>query len=201
MAKNSINLLQAELLPKQAAVTLPRVVLLWSVVFLFMLSWAFLNQYQVSTLSAKHVELSQTKSKQTKLLAQLQDKIKANRASSKVIEELALLKSFLKNKNVLLKELTDPTHTSVAGFASSMTELSMMHHNDISLQHVNITYQDLTFSGVARTPEAVPAWLAKFETSKFLSGKSFINFSLNENEEKLTEFLVSSKVNAGNANE
>jgi hypothetical protein len=201
MAKNSINLLQAELLPKQAAVTLPRVVLLWSVVFLFMLSWAFLNQYQVSTLSAKHVELSQTKSKQTKLLAQLQDKIKANRASSKVIEELAMLKSFLKNKNVLLGELTDPTHTSVAGFASSMTELSMMHHKDISLQNVNITYQDLTFSGVARTPEAVPAWLAKFETSKFLSGKSFINFSLNENEEKLTEFLVSSKVNAGNANE
>lgn len=201
MAKNSINLLQAELLPKQAAVTLPRVVLLWSVVFLFMLSWTFLNQYQVSTLSVKHVELSQTKSKKTKLLAQLQDKIKANRASSKVIEELALLKSFLKNKNVLLKELTDPTHTSVAGFASSMTELSMMHHKDISLQHVNITYQDLTFSGLARTPEAVPAWLAKFETSKFLSGKSFINFSLNENEEKFTEFLVSSKVNAGNANE
>jgi Tfp pilus assembly protein PilN len=201
MAKNSINLLQAELLPKQAAVTLPRVVALWSVVFLFMLSWTFLNQYQVSTLSTKHSALSQEKAKQTKLLAQLQDKIKANRASSKVIEELAMLKSFLKNKNVLLGELTDPTHTSVAGFASSMTELSMMHHNDISLQHVNITYQDLTFSGVARTPEAVPAWLAKFETSKFLSGKSFINFSLNENEEKLTEFLVSSKVNAGNANE
>jgi Tfp pilus assembly protein PilN len=201
MAKNSINLLQAELLPKQAAMTLPRVVTLWSVVFLFMLSWTFLNQYQVSTLSTKHSALSQEKVKQTKLLAQLQDKIKANRASSKVIEELAMLKSFLKNKNVLLGELTDPTHTSVAGFASSMTELSMMHHKDISLQHVNITYQDLTFSGVARTPEAVPAWLAKFETSKFLSGKSFINFSLNENEEKLTEFLVSSKVNAGNANE
>ena len=201
MAKNSINLLQADLLPKQALVTLPRVVTLWSVVFLFMLSWAFLNQYQVSTLSAKHLELSQAKKKQTKLLAQLQDKVKNNRASSKVIEELALLKSFLKNKNVLLGELTDPTHTSVAGFASAMTELSKMHHKDISLRNVNITYQDLTFSGLARTPEAVPAWLAKFETSKFLSGKSFVNFSLNENEEKLTEFLVSSKASAGNADE
>lgn len=201
MAKNSINLLQAELLPKQALVTLPKVVTVWSVVFLFMLSWTFLNQYQVTVLSAKHLELSKVKAKQSKLLVQLQDKVKANRASSKVIEELAMLKSFLKNKNVLLGELTDPTHTSVAGFASSMTELSMMHHKDISLQHVNITFQDLTFSGLARTPEAVPAWLAKFEASNFLSGKSFINFSLNENEEKLTEFLVSSKVNAGNANE
>jgi Tfp pilus assembly protein PilN len=196
MAKNSINLLQADLLPKQALVTLPKVVLLWSLVFLLMLSWTFFNQYQVTTLNAKHQELSKTKSNQDKLLAQLQDKVKANRASSKVIEELAMLKSFLKNKNVLLSELTDPTHTSVAGFASSMTELSMMHHKDISLQHVNITFQDLTFSGLARTPEAVPAWLAKFETSKFLSGKSFINFSLNENEEKLTEFIVSSKANA-----
>jgi hypothetical protein len=201
MAKNSINLLQADLLPKQALVTLPRVVTLWSVVFLFMLSWTFLNQYQVTTLSAKHSELSKVKAKQEKLLAQLQEKVKANRVSSKVIDELAMLKSFLKNKNVLLGELTDPTHTSVAGFASSMTELSKMHHKDISLQHVNITYQDLTFSGLARTPEAVPAWLAKFETSKFLSGKSFINFSLNENEEKLTQFLVSSKASVGETNE
>ncbi|MFB0980290.1 MAG: hypothetical protein QMC62_05160 [Alteromonadaceae bacterium] len=196
MAKNSINLLQADLLPKQVLVTLPNVVILWSLVLLFMFSWTFLNHYQVTTLRVKHQEVSRVKANQDKLLAQLQDKVKANRASSKVIEELAMLKGFLKNKNILLSELTDPTHTSVAGFASSMTELSIMHHQDISLQHVNITYQDLTFSGLARTPEAVPAWLAKFETSKFLSGKSFINFSLNENEEKLTEFTVSSKANA-----
>ncbi|MBA6363490.1 hypothetical protein H4J42_07020, partial [Colwellia sp. BRX8-8] len=152
-------------------------------------------------LTAKYVALSQIKTNQDNQLAQLENKLKANRADVTVLEELAMLKIVLKNKSVLLNELTDRTHTSVAGFASSMTELSLMHHKDISLQHVNITYQDLTFSGVARTPEAVPAWLAKFETSKFLSGKSFINFSLNENEQKLTEFLVSSKSKTGGADE
>jgi hypothetical protein len=201
MAKNSINLLQADLLPKKALVTLPRVVMLWSLVFIFMLSWAFFNHYQVKTLSAEHLALTEIKTNQDNLLIQLENQLTANRADSKVIEELAMLKHLLKNKNVLLGELTDPTHTSVAGFASSMTELSLMHHKDISLQHVNITYKDLTFSGLARTPEAVPAWLAKFERSKFLSGKSFINFSLNENAQKLTEFVVSSKPNAGSANE
>ncbi|TWX49205.1 PilN domain-containing protein [Colwellia hornerae] len=201
MAKNSINLLQLDLLPKQALVTLPRVVMLWSVVLVFMLSWTFVNHYKVTELTAQHVALAKIKVNQDNLLAQLENKFKANRADSAVIEELAMLKVFLKNKNALLSELTDRTHTSVAGFASSMTELSMMHHKDISLQHVNITYQDLTFSGVARTPEAVPAWLAKFEASKFLSGKSFINFSLNENEQKLTEFLVSSKSKVGGADE
>jgi Tfp pilus assembly protein PilN len=201
MAKNSINLLQQDLLPKQVLVTLPRVVMLWCLALVFMLSWTFLNHYQVTELTAKSVALSQIKTNQDNLLVQLEDKLKANRADVTVLEELAMLKIVLKNKSVLLSELTDRTHTSVAGFASSMTELSLMHHKDISLQHVNITYQDLTFSGVARTPEAVPAWLAKFETSKFLSGKSFINFSLNENEQKLTEFLVSSKSKTGGADE
>ncbi|AOW77486.1 hypothetical protein A3Q34_11830 [Colwellia sp. PAMC 20917] len=201
MAKNSINLLQQDLLPKQVLVTLPRVVMLWSLALVFMLSWIFLNHYQVTELTAKYVALSQIKTNQDNQLAQLEGKLKANRADVTVLEELAMLKIVLKNKSVLLNELTDRTHTSVAGFASSMTELSLMHHKDISLQHVNITYQDLTFSGVARTPEAVPAWLAKFETSKFLSGKSFINFSLNENEQKHTEFLVSSKSKTGGADE
>jgi len=201
MAKNSINLLQKDLIPKQALVTLPRVAMLWSLVLVFMLSWAFLNDYQATQLNAKQQELFRIKANQDNLLAQLKDKLKTNQADSKVIEELAMLKHILKNKNVLLGELSDPTHTSVAGFASAMTELSAMHHKDISLQYVNITNQDLTFSGVARSPDAVPAWLAKFETSKFLSGKSFINFSLNENDQNLTEFLVSSKENSGDADE
>jgi Tfp pilus assembly protein PilN len=201
MAKLSINLLQADLLSKDNLVTLPRVVAAWAVVFMVMLSWSLLNNYQVNQLTVQDQKLSRIKTNQDALLAQLQAQIQANHADAKVIEELAMLKYLLSNKKVLYRELTDPTHTSVAGFASAMTELSSMHHNDISLEHVNITYQHLTFAGLARSPESVPAWLAKFEHSRFLSGKSFINFTLNENEQKLTEFVVSSKADVGNLNE
>jgi len=99
------------------------------------------------------------------------------------------------NKKALYKELTDPSRTFVTGFAAAMTELASLHHKDISLQTVNINTQDMTFSGLARVPEAVPAWLAGFENSTLLSGKSFIHFKLSENEDKITEFVVSSKVN------
>jgi Tfp pilus assembly protein PilN len=197
MEKLSINLLQADLLPKNALVTLPRVAMVWVVTFTVMLSWSLLNHYQVNQLTVQNQKLSRIKINQDALLVQLETQIKANRADTKIIEELAMLKYFLKNKKVLHRELTDPSYTSVAGFASAMTELSSMHHKDISLEHVNITYQDLTFAGIARSPESVPAWLAKFEHSRFLSGKSFINFTLNENEQKLTEFVVSSKADAG----
>jgi hypothetical protein len=40
----------------------------------------------------------------------------------------------------------------------------------------------------------VPAWLAGFENSLLLSGKSFSHFKLSENEQHMTEFTVSSKV-------
>jgi hypothetical protein len=43
----------------------------------------------------------------------------------------------------------------------------------------------------------VPNWLSGFESSTFLSGKRFINFSLTENEQKLTEFVVSSAPSKG----
>ena len=197
MAKLSINLLQEDLLPKNVLVTLPRVAIVWTIVFSVMFSWSLLNNYQVNQLTVQDQKLSRIKANQNALLVQLEAQIKANRADAKIIEELAMLKLLLSNKKVLHRELTDPSHTSVAGFASAMTELSSMHHKDISLEHVNITSLDLTFAGVARSPESVPAWLAKFEHSHFLSGKSFINFTLNENEQKLTEFVVSSKTDTG----
>ena len=160
MAKLSINLLQEDLLPKNVLVTLPRVAIVWTIVFSVMFSWSLLNNYQVNQLTVQDQKLSRIKANQNALLVQLEAQIKANRADAKIIEELAMLKLLLSNKKVLHRELTDPSHTSVAGFASAMTELSSMHHKDISLEHVNITSLDLTFAGVARSPESVPAWLS-----------------------------------------
>ena len=77
-----------------------------------------------------------------------------------------------------------------------MTELSELHHKDVSLQKVQMNSTNMTFSGIARKPEAVPAWLAAFDKATFLSGQSFKHFSLseieNENAKAVTQFTVSS---------
>jgi hypothetical protein len=75
-----------------------------------------------------------------------------------------------------------------------MTDLSEMHSKNISLQKVFIDSEQLTFSGVASTPGAVPAWLALFESSSILSGKVFSDFSLNNginNGNNVIQFVVS----------
>ncbi|MFT5636389.1 MAG: Tfp pilus assembly protein PilN [Cognaticolwellia sp.] len=197
MAKHSINLLQADLLPAQALWTLNRVVALWVTALVVMLALIFIVQLQVNNLNAEFATINSLNSAQASQLAKLESAISNNRQDTKLLKELNTIKLVIANKEYLHEQLTDPTKTYSAGFSSAMAELAELHDKNISLQRVNIGNGNMTFSGIARTPDAVPNWLSGFESSTFLSGKRFINFSLTENEQKLTEFVVSSAPSKG----
>ncbi|MDX2369726.1 MAG: PilN domain-containing protein [Colwellia sp.] len=192
--KYSINLLQPELLPEQVLLTLPRVALLWVVAFMLMLGWGIVTEFQHQSLQEKLNVLQKEKVKQDKLLASLTTQLTSRKIDGKLTDKLATIKLLMANKKELHKKLTNPNKTYVAGFATAMNELAQLHHKDIRLQTININNDNMTFSGLALTPEAVPAWLAGFENSLMLSGKLFSHFKLSENEQHITEFTVSSKV-------
>lgn len=197
MAKHSINLLQADLLPAKALWSLNRVVVLWGVTLAVMLSLIFIVQWQAKEIKAEFDTANSMNTTQTETLKSLESAISANRQDTKLLAQLNTIKLVIANKEHLHKQLTDPTKTYSAGFSSAMAELAELHNKNISLQRVSIGNGDMTFSGLARTPDAVPNWLSGFESSTFLSGKRFINFSLTENEQKLTEFVVSSAPTEG----
>ena len=197
MAKHSINLLQADLLPTKALWSLNRVVTLWGVTLALMLSIIFIVQLQANNVKAEFDKVTSQNTTQAEMLKSLESAISANRQDSKLLAQLNTIKLVIANKEHLHKQLTDPTKTYSAGFSSAMVELAALHNKNISLQRVNIGNGNMSFSGLALTPDAVPNWLSGFESSTFLSGKRFINFSLTENEEKLTEFVVSSASTEG----
>lgn len=192
--KYSINLLQPELLPEKVLLTLPRVVLLWVTAFTLMLGWVIATDFQHQSLQDKLKVLQKEKIKEDKLLASLTTQITSRKVDSKLVDKLTTIKLLMSRKQGLHEKLTNPNKTYVAGFATAMNELGQLHHKDIRLQTININNDNMTFSGLALTPEAVPAWLAGFENSLLLSGKSFSHFKLSENEQHITEFMVSSKV-------
>jgi len=70
--------------------------------------------------------------------------------------------------------------------------LANIHHKDISLQNISISHQNISFSGVARTPNAVPLWMSGFKDASLLRDKLFKYFKLAENKQHYTEFYVSS---------
>lgn len=192
--KYRINLLQPELLPEQVLLTLPRIILLWVVAFMLMLGWGVVTSFQHQSIQQKLNVLQKEKVKQDKLLENLTTELTSRKVDSQLVEKLTTFKLLIKNKQALHEKLTNPNKTYVAGFAIAMNELAQLHHKDIRLQTININNDNMTFSGLALTPEAVPAWLAGFENSMLLSGKSFSHFKLSENEQHITEFMVSSKV-------
>ena len=188
----TINLLKPELLPSKVLFTLKNVVISWGVVLTVMIFWSVFTQLSLNSLEADFNVLNKEKSAQTALLAKLEIKLSQQKADPILVSKLATLKQLMINKKSLIAHLTNDTETYITGFAKAMTELSELHSADISLQQVIINQHAMTFAGMARTPEAVPKWLAKFEHSSVLSGKAFNNFSLQENENKFTDFIVSS---------
>ncbi|MBL4940389.1 MAG: PilN domain-containing protein [Colwellia sp.] len=192
--KFNINLLQAELLPEKILLTLPRVVVVWFLVFFVMTGWAVAAYYTQQSFQSELTILQQEDSKKTKLLATLTAQLSARKVDSQLTDRLATIKLLMANKQALHAKLTDSKQTYVAGFSAAMDELAQLHHRDIRLEAININNDNMTFSGVALTPEAVPAWLAGFENSVLLSGKSFSHFELSENEQNIIKFMVSSKI-------
>jgi len=189
--KNSINLLQAELFPKQALLSLQRLMLAWGTFALIMLLAVVMSQYQLAKSSAELAIQQNTKTIQNNELTALEEKVRQNKPAHQLVKKLATIKLLMANKQALHKELTNPNTTYVAGFAKAMNDLSNMHSANISLQKVVIDHNEMMFSGMARTPEAVPAWLALFESSTVLSGKVFSHFSMQENDSNFTNFVVS----------
>lgn len=197
MAKHSINLLQADLLPAKALWTLNRVVGLWSLTLIAMLGFIVIIQIQLASLETEFETVNLLNSNQKLQLQNLELAVSNNRKDTELLAQLNTIKLVIANKQHLHQQLTDPSQTYSAGFSSAMAELAALHDKNISLQGVNIGNGHMTFSGIARTPDAVPNWLSGFESSTFLSGQRFINFSLTENKEKLTEFVVSSAASKG----
>jgi Tfp pilus assembly protein PilN len=199
--KFTINLLQAELLPKEATVSLARMVILWGVLLFAMLLWGALSHYQAQNNAEQAKSLKAANNNLSNKLEELKKVITQKRTDSALLARLDTLKLVMNNKKSLLIKLTDPSRTYVAGFSNSMTELSQYHHKNISLEKVVIAQDDIVFSGLAKNPDAVPQWLSSFEQSNLLSGKRFKHFSIRENDKKITEFTIGSSTTSEHYND
>ncbi len=190
--KYEINLLQPELLPKSPLLTLSRVIKLWIVVFVISIGAGIYGQLQLTNIQNQNKLLNVDKSRKLVLQEELTAKVASHRTDPLLNAQLETLKTLIANKKILYTNLTDRSKTYVAGFAQAMSELAKIHHKDISLQHISISHDNISFTGIARTPNAVPTWMAEFKNAYLLSGKLFKHFELSESKQGYTKFFVSS---------
>ena len=196
-AKHNVNLLQAELFPEQPLLTLTRMLSVWLGLLLLMVIWAFITQLNYNQSAASYDALLKEQQKKQQLVKQLESQLQNRHVAPALMQNLNAIKLVMQHKDALLNKLTDSNETFAGGFVMAMNDLSAMHHKDIRLQTISINAKHMSFTGLARNPQAVPAWLAGFKNSRLLSGKAFVNFRLTKNEQNITEFVVSSGATEG----
>lgn len=196
-AKHSINLLQAELFPKKALLTLSKVVSLWGLLLVIMVIWAVITQFTYNASAKIYDSRLAEQQQQQEQATRLESQLKERSTSQNLVDRLDTLKLVMQHKDALLNKLSDSNDTFAGGFVMALNDLSAMHHKDIRLEKISINSQHMTFSGLAKNPQAVPAWLDGFKKSRLLSGKAFLNFKLTNNEQNITEFVVSSEPTNG----
>ncbi|WP_291612257.1 PilN domain-containing protein, partial [Colwellia sp.] len=187
----------AELFPEQPLLTLSRVALAWLALLVIMVVWAVVTEINYSQSAARYDGLLKEQQQKTKLANKLAAQVQNRQVSPALTQSLNTIKLVMQHKDALLTKLTDSNETFAGGFVMAMNDLSAMHHKDIRLQSISINANDMSFTGLARNPQAVPAWLAGFKQSRLLSGKAFVHFRLSQNEQNITEFSVSSTAKKG----
>jgi len=190
--KYSINLLQPELIPKTPLLSLKRVVSFWFASLVIMVMVIALGHYQLLSAKSLYSQTLVQKNQQQLLQDNLSLQLSQREVDPQLTEQLSTLTLLITNKKILHHNLTDNSKTYVAGFAKTMSELAQIYQPNISLQHIKISHDDISFSGLARTPDAVPAWMANFKQTSLLAHKYFSHLKLSENKQHITEFEVSS---------
>ena len=135
VAKHSINLLQAELFPEKALLSLPRMLIIWLSVLVLMVTWALVVEFNYNESAKNHAVLSQEKQQQSQLAKQLESQLQNRQVSPDLAQSLSTMKLVMRHKDALLHKLTDSNETFAGGFVMVMNDLSVMHHKDIRLKN------------------------------------------------------------------
>jgi Tfp pilus assembly protein PilN len=186
--------LQAELYPQKVLLNLNSVAFTWLGLLFIMMFWAFMTQLSFNQLANEHQTLVQIKNQKQAMSTQLQQQLVNKAISPELLKTVEAKKLLLYRKKALLSKLTDSSQTFSEGFVMAMNDLSSMHNEGITIQTISIKGQGMEFTGLAKSPQDVPAWLNGFEQSRLLSGQGFANFELAQNEQGITSFVVSSLV-------
>ena len=87
-------MLRPELLPPKALITLNRVVLLWAGILLLMSAWWYSSSHSLIKLKGEVAQLNVEKSKQNKLLKQLEQDITGHKPDPLLLAKLETMKTY-----------------------------------------------------------------------------------------------------------
>ncbi|MGR5141591.1 PilN domain-containing protein [Photobacterium sp. DNB23_23_1] len=185
-----INFYSDALKPKLDLLTLPNIVMSWvaiTAILAALAGWFSWQSYQQQQELASEQQLLQQKTAEVErakaaLTKHLPSQLKVDVANG--------LEQHLANKRAALEAIALHDSSLQVGYAGMMQQLSAAASGDISVQHLRVKGPQLNLEGLARTPDAVPAWLQMFKQYPSLSDRRFKLMSLGRNKQNIVTFKL-----------
>ena len=173
--KTRINLLSPALLPVQARLTLPRVLLGWGGMLLLIIALHLFQQYQMTTSQAHLAQLEQ----QHQQLQQTSETLSSQLASMAPSAILVNQKQRLESELAFQKQLIGQIEFEASRhYSEIMAALAEADHKDIWLTTIQYDGQRIALNGGARTPASVAEWMAALGQQPPFVGHSFDKIEL-----------------------
>ncbi|PSW09593.1 MSHA biogenesis protein MshI [Photobacterium rosenbergii] len=185
-----INFYSDALKPKLELLTLPNIVMSWAAITVILgalagwFSWQSHQQQQELAADKQRLQQKTAEVEQAKaaLAKHLPSQIKVDVAHG--------LEQHLADKRAALEAIALHDSSLQVGYAGMMQQLSSAASGDISVQHLKVKGPQLNLEGLARTPDAVPAWLQEFKQYPSLSDRRFKLMSLGRNKQNIVTFKL-----------
>lgn len=178
--KLRVNLLTAELLPKQIRLTFHKA-LVGTLLYAALLV-AGIGGYQwYSQQLATELKQAQTQQEQLQTKQQQLTKNKATRTIAPALQaQLEDLKKELEIKQKLLVEVTQGAQPEGKAFSVMMEDLASVNENDIWLEQIKVSQQEIALTGYTSNSQLIPNWIAQVGAKGYLQGKTFRHIAITQ---------------------
>ncbi|MDG3084802.1 MSHA biogenesis protein MshI [Vibrio hannami] len=196
LPSEGINLFPSYLKPKKELLTLNNTAILWGSMTVIMLSVYGYYTVQNTNHQKQAADITREVNQLNQELKVVQGQVAAHKPTPSKISAIERIKIEVEGKKNALDAISKFDTAEKVGYSGVMTSLSELDTNDISISSIALEKQKLSLSGLARTPDSVPRFVAQFKNEVELIGRSFEQLTIGRNENDIVTFQLTTSVDS-----
>ncbi|WP_028116106.1 PilN domain-containing protein [Ferrimonas senticii] len=194
--KTRINLFNAQLLPPQPRLTLPRLLAVAALLLILLIAVTAVSQWRLDQQQQRLQAEQQRQQQLSQQLALRASELAALQPSLALQNQIKQQQQQLQGLEQIAQLLQQDKFLIEPGYAKLMQDLSASADKQVWLQQFEFANNYLLISGLAQNAAAVPTWIDRLGSRPSLQGRPIRNLLIEGDEQGPVRFTASHQVTA-----
>ena len=194
MIEQQINLYDDRFREKRIVLSAVDMLLLLVIVLGLLLAFSYWYQLQIDFAEQEQQRLTSQKQQLTTTLDKLRKALDTRLSDNSIEMQVNKVSREITIRKRLLDMVASNQFGSGMGFSNNLNELSKFRVENVWLNEISLSEQDMKLAGSALQPEAIPEYFNQFQQRDLFSGRTFEVFELNRDKQQdwKVDFLIAS---------